>query len=120
MTILYSYHAHESLDYDRSKFRITNENDDPTTTKLGFTCFGAKVILENGGDDYLKEKFPEHYQGATLDGYEVVLSLTNDQKPQKKDVPDGASSEEKAKIKEENMQYKTDLNDLAEKVSHQW
>jgi hypothetical protein len=115
-----SYHSHESHDFDRSRFKITNEQSDPLTTKLGFTCFGAKQILENGGDAFLKEKYGDYYQGATLDGYEVVLSLSEDQKPKKQSVPDGASSEEKAKIKEENAQMKEALLDKAVKISHQW
>lgn len=117
---IFRYHAHEFHDFDQSKYKIINESSNPETTKLGFTCFGAKQILENGGEDYLKYKFGDYYNGDTLDGYEVVLSLGPDKKPQKQSVPEGATDDEKAKIKEENGQIKQKIYDLAEKVAQQW
>lgn len=118
--IKYRYHSHEFHDFDRSKFLITNPINDESTSKLAFSCFGAKTILENGGEDMLNEKYTDYYKGDTIPGYDVVLSLTSDQKPQKQEIPADASDEEKSKIKADNAEVKSRLFELAEKVSHHW
>ena len=87
---------------------------------LAFKCYGAKVILDNGGKELLKEKFGDYYLGDTYEDYDIVLTLNPSSKPQEVKADSGASKEEKAKIKEENALIKIKLAELAEEVAEKW
>lgn len=45
-----------AYDYDQTIYCIRKLEEDPII-KFGFTCNGSKVILNNGGDDMLKELY---------------------------------------------------------------
>lgn len=113
-------HAHDFYDFDGSKFKIINETANPDTTKLGFTWYGVKEILNNGGKELLEERYGDYLKEHTLEGYPVVLSLGPDQKPEVKHISKDLPEEEKAVLKEENIQAKLKLIELAEQVSHKW
>lgn len=87
---------------------------------LAFKCYGAKKILENGGADLLKDKYAEFNLGDTHPGYDVVISLDPKSKPTKQKAPEGASDDEKNRIKEENALMKVKLAELADEVADKW
>jgi len=118
--ISFRYYMHDFYDFDGSAFKVINEKDSPDKTMLCFTCKGAQTILDNGGEQLLKDKYGEFYLGDTYEGFEVVLTLDPATKPQKVKAPSGASDEEKAKIKEDNAQVKMRLAELADEVSGRW
>lgn len=107
-------------DFDGATFKIENPNSNPEKTILAFKCQGAKKILENGGEDFLKEKYSKFYKGEAHENYNVVLSVESEDKPQKKNIPSDASDEEKAKIKEENAGIKQKLSTMAYEVAEMW
>ena len=111
---------HKFHDFDGSTFEVLNPKENPEKTMLGFKCYGAKQILENGGSDLLKTRYADYNLGDEMPGYDVVVSLDPEKKPKKVKASSGASEEEKAKVKEENAEIKLKLAELAAEVADTW
>jgi hypothetical protein len=99
---------------------VINPQDNPEKTLLAFKCHGAKKMMENGGLDFLKERYAEFYKGESFGDYDIVLSTDPKSKPQKVKAPSGASDEEKTKIKEENAEVKVKLAEMADEIAGKW
>ena len=65
----------------------------------------------------LKERYADFYTEDKHEGYTVVLKVNGSSKPKKTKAPEGASEEEKAKVKEDNAQIKVKVAEMAEEIA---
>lgn len=72
--------------------------------------------MENGGEAFLKERYADFYTETNYSDYDVTLCISSEAKPQKIKAPEGASEEEKAKVKEENASMKIKLAEMAAEI----